>query len=246
LTPEAIVTLHRRLGGRVPVRTAAPLQALCAWLNGPSFRAGVEEMVFPLAVMKAFCAHLGLLDRASFPWANGCTARLLEVGLFLQSNALPLRSAPLGTEHYQQTARRYRREVDAALNSRRPEGFIDYASSGVAYGMRRQLDDELQPLWMRRQWAATWESFARARLRGRGIEGEELGRCLALLQSLGEDTVDRERVLTAALLTIGYRGLDRAVVQGDLRTLAEIGLVRVDGRLCLANLDAVRVWPVPR
>jgi hypothetical protein len=246
VTPEAIVALHRRIGGRVPTRGEAPLGSVCAWLNGPSFVAEADEMVFPLAVMRACCAHLALVDEASFSWANGCTARLLEVGLFLQSNVLPVRSAALGTEHYARTARRYRGALDAALTSRRPEGFIDYAIRGIAHGMRRQLDLELQPLWIRRQWAATWESFARARLRGQGIEGAEGDRCLVLLLSLGEEIVQEESVIAAALRANNYHGLDQPTVGGDLRRLVEMGLVRSDGRLYLANLDAIRVWPVPR
>ena len=207
----------------IPPDSEPALQALCAWINGPSFLAETEEMAFPLAVMKACCAQLALLDEKSFPWANGCTARLLEVGLFLQSGALPVRSATLGTEHYCQTPRRYRREIDAALATRRPERFIAYAISGIAHGMRRQLDVELQPLWMRRQWAATWESFARARLIGQGVEVEQRDRCLALLQVLGEETIDEETAVVAALRNVIYRGLDQAAVLDDLKTLVADG-----------------------
>jgi hypothetical protein len=246
VTPDAIVALHTRIGGPAPTRPKSALQSVCAWLNGPSFMADVEEMIFPLAVMRACCAHLAMIDEASFPWMNGCTARLLELGFFLQSGVLPVRSAGLGAEHYAQTARRYLREVGAAVAARRPERFIDYAISGIAHGMRRQLDVELQPLWMRRQWAATWETFARARLRSGGVEGDEGDRCLALLLSLGEEIVDADTVFTTARRSNIYRDLDEATAGSDLETLVEMGLVRSDVRLYQADLDAIRVWPVPR
>jgi hypothetical protein len=226
LTPGAVVALQARVAGDRDGDVGSELPALCAWLNGPSFVPAEAAMAFPLAVMKACCAHLAL---RSLPWASGSTARLLEVGLLLQSGAFPVRSASAATEHYRDTPRQYRRLVNAALASRRPEEFVDYAVRGIVHGLRRQLDVELQPLWIRRQWDATWEAFARARLSV--VEPSTASRCLDLLVGAGE-----------SVMPSGGTYLSPE----DFATLAGLGLVRSDGDSWKANFDAIRVWPGPR
>ncbi len=57
-----------------------------------------------------------------------------------------------------------------------------------------------------------------------------------LLLSLGEDAT----VESAVVASFQPTGRD------DLATLIILGLVRSDGTTCMANLDAIRVWPGPR
>jgi hypothetical protein len=230
MTPSAIGAIQSSVDPDSDVVLEGALPSLCTWLNGPCFQASDPSMAFALAVIKACCAHVALLD-PPYSRAGGSTARLLEIGLLLQSAALPLRSASAGTEHYRDTPQQYRRQIETAVSTRRPEAFIDYAVCGMVYRLRRQLDVELQPLWMRRQWDATWESFARARLTGSGVSEVDRARCLDLLLSLGEKAMS-----VSSLSSVG----------DDLVTLVDLGLVRSDGQTCMANLDAIRVWPGPR
>jgi hypothetical protein len=203
-----------------------------------------DEMSYASAFIKACCAHLALLDRV--PWMNGCTARIVEFGLLIQSGVLPVRSGPLLCEHYLRTVHTYRGEVNHALEARRPERFIEYAASGLVQELRRQLDEELQPLWMRRQWGATWETFVRAQLVRRRVPGDAVERCAALVLTMGEEPVAEEELVTRARGSGLYDGLAPSVPRADLRRLVASGLVRSDGVLCMANLDAVHAWPVPR
>jgi hypothetical protein len=256
VTPESILALDAGIAPHVQDRTsnrsrpgpkqrADDLMHVCAQLNRPvSAKGESDEMAYASAFIKACCAHLALLD--GLPWINGCTARIVELGLLLQSGVLPLRSAPLLCEHYERTVRTYRREVMHALEVRRPDRFIEYAAEGLVQELRRQLDEELQPLWMRRQWSATWEACARSQLVRRGLPSDAIERCVALVLSMGEEPITEEGLSTRAAQSSLYEGLPRSTLRADTRRLLAAGLLISDGALYMPNLDAVHAWPVPR
>jgi hypothetical protein len=259
LTPTAVLALNGRVAThgdenwstaakRMSTRRqVASLAELCTWLNGPvaQFADESEEMVFAGAIMKACCAHLALVDQGRFPWVSECTARLVEFGLLVQSGALPFRLAPVACEHYGQTAEQYRREVHDALQSGRPERFIEYAVGGIVEGMWRQLDEELQPLWMRQQRSWTWEAVARDRLSHQALGIETLERCVGLLLSMEEAPAAADVLIEHAVRSGLYGRVGASLVRADLRRLVAARLVQSNGRIYMPNFDLVRAWPVP-
>jgi Fic family protein len=129
------------------------LEQLCSWLNSDAFQSDDEQLMIPLAIVKAVVAHLYLAWIHPFGDGNGRTARLLELQILLSAGlAMPV--TQLLSNHYNATRTEYYHQLANASASASPLDFLHYAVEGLVDELRAQLDR----IWSM-QYVDRWEQF---------------------------------------------------------------------------------------
>lgn len=114
------------------------LNAMCEWLNSPSFIPEDNNQI-TLGIVRAILAHLYLVWIHPFGDGNGRTSRLVEYRILL-SAGIPSPAAHLLSNHYNLTRQEYYRQLQA---SSKRDGdilpFLEYAVNGFLDGLKGQL-----------------------------------------------------------------------------------------------------------
>src|SRR5208283_4795648 len=157
------------------------LERLCEWLAGWDFAPTEENMILPIAILKAIISHLYLAWIHPFGDGNGRTARLVEFQTLI-SSGVPAPAAHLLSNFYNQTRTEYYRRLD---NASRSGGdlipFVDYALGGFLDGLKQQLMHIRQ-----QQWDAAWRDHVQDAFQGPRSSAE--ARQLRLILDLSQQS----------------------------------------------------------
>lgn len=200
----------------------ALVDELCNWLNGPTFESEDQDLLVPMAIIKAVLAHLYLAWIHPFGDGNGRTARLVEFALLVGAG-VPKPAAHLLSNHYNLTRTEYYRQLDAA--GRHTKGdiipFIRYATQGLIDGLREQI-----AFLREQQLDVTWENYVHSAFRElRGATHERRKWIVLDLSVSGPRTKSAIRILSTRLAD-AYRGKTDKTLTRDLNSLLEMGLIR--------------------
>ncbi len=197
------------------------IDRLCEWLNGPAFVQSDEDLLIPMAVLRAILAHLYIAWIHPFGDGNGRTARALEF-LILVGAGVPSPAAHLLSNHYHLTRSKYYQELQYASNSGDPLSFVSYAIGGFKDGLREQLKDVYKQLVRISMKDFIYESFSVSGLDGRQKAGVERRRKLTLAFAGIDRPATFEEVLQENVdAALAYKGVTRPTVQSDLVDLVE-------------------------
>ena len=198
-----------RYRGAPPEECENLLQRLCDWLNGMVFDVSEESDVVLYAIAKAALAHLYLAWIHPFGDGNGRTARLVEFQILVGAG-VPMPSAHLLSNHYNETRTEYYRELDRASASGGDiVPFVHYAVRGFVDGLRRQL-----LIIREQQWDVAWRSYVHERFPDSSSPSDVRRRRLVLDLSR-----EREPVRYRQLMEVSPR-VARAYAGKTIRTLA--------------------------
>jgi Fic family protein len=153
------------------------LNELCDWLNGPDFKPQTPDQRIVYAIIKSVIAHLYLAWIHPFGDGNGRTARLLEFYIQL-STGIPMVSAHILSNHYNQTRVEYYRQLDRASGQEehgRPIAFLSYAIEGFPDGLKDQLH-----VVRGQQLDIAWHDYVHNFFRGSSSAPDERRRRLVL------------------------------------------------------------------
>lgn len=129
------------------------MEKLCAWLNGPDFRAENDDALV-YGIIKAIVAHVYLAWIHPFGDGNGRTARMLEVR-FLMEAGIPSSAIHLLSNHYNKTrSEYYKRLSEVSKNGGNLIPYFLYAVRGFVDLLREQLR-----VVKYQQWGIAWESY---------------------------------------------------------------------------------------
>lgn len=129
------------------------LEATCEWLNGDDFQ---DEPILRLgrAILRAVAAHLYLAWIHPFGDGNGRTARLMEFYILVNAG-VPVPSAHLLSDYYNQTRPEYYRQLDRASKTGGDVlPFLEYAVRGFVEELATQIETIRQ-----QQWSVAWRDF---------------------------------------------------------------------------------------
>jgi Fic family protein len=201
------------------------LQAMCDWLNGPSFRAAPgenKEMGVISALLRAILAHLYMAWIHPFGDGNGRTARLVEYQVLIAAG-LPTPAAHLLSNHYNQTRNEYYRQLRVASESGgNVMPFIEYALGGFVEGLRLHLS-----LIREQQLDVVWRNFVYEQFRDRKSSSDQRQRQLVLELSRQGVPVPKAnlRDISPIVARDYARKTDKTLAR-DLNVLMEMGLIR--------------------
>lgn len=224
--PGALRT-HSVVVGRyrgAPAKDCAHLlQKLCDWLEGEQKPLEMFESArgnrTALAILHAVIAHLYIAWIHPFGDGNGRTARLVEFVLLARAG-VPLPSAQLLSNHYNQTRDQYYRQLDRAGRAKSGRGdplaFIRYALQGFVEG----LDEQCQYI-AAAQFHLAWEHLLYEMFRSEGESAvAERRRELALALGQRETPVQEAEIpeLNTKLARL-YANKTRKTLKRDLKWL---------------------------
>ncbi|HSG38961.1 MAG TPA: Fic family protein [Thermoanaerobaculia bacterium] len=212
------------------------LSRLCDWLNDIKLDED-DDIGLGGAMLKAVLAHLYLAWIHPFGDGNGRTARLLEFYI-LVSAGVPVPSAHLLSDHYNQTRSEYYRHLAYASKSGGDiQPFILYALKGFVEELREQVN------FIRGQlWGIAWRDFINELLDDGG-PSETTARRKALVLDLtwAGAPVIRSKLLelTPRVATLYARKTDKTLSR-DLNALCEMGVVeRTQKGLYRARMERI-------
>ncbi len=210
------------------------LDRLCDWLNGMNFPAVWGPVG---AIIKAALAHLYLAWIHPFGDGNGRTARLVETQILLASG-FPSPTAQLLSNHYNQTREEYYRQLDRASKSGGDVvEFIAYAVRGLREGLREQIS-RIRVL----QHEIAWKDYVNEAFVAKKTEADHrrlrLVLTLSEVQNLPGVPVERLRDLSGPVAR-DYAVKTAKTLSRDLNELVKKRLIRMDGKVVLANRDLI-------
>ena len=223
------------------------LDRLGDWLEGiPQITVlGVEsDNRVATGVLRAVLAHLYVAWIHPFGDGNGRTARLVELSLL--ARVLPLPSAQLLSNHYNDTRAAYYRELarSSQANQRRgdPIGFLLYALQGLSDGLREQCREVT-----RVHHEIAWRDFVYRRFDEEELSSAMLRRRRLVLELPPvSDPVSKEQIpIHSMKLAHSYAPLNPKTLDRDLSWLLEEELVVRSGGGYAANRDLMQAFVVP-
>lgn len=214
------------------------LELMCNWLNN-DFDNDREDMLLPIAVIRAVLAHLYLAWIHPFGDGNGRTARLVEVQILVAAG-VPTPAAHLMSNHYNQTRTEYYRQLDRASHSGGDVvPFLLYAIEGFVDGLKAQLRHIRE-----QQLEVAWENHVHAAFREHKGATADRRKWLVLDMSKGADAFSRDqmRELSPRLVRAYSSKTDKTLAR-DLNALSSLKLVTrlADGRY-RANKRLIRAF----
>ena len=217
------------------------IDALCAWLAGPTFVAQTEEMKFSFAIIKAVLAHIYLAWIHPFDDGNGRTARLLEFQLLLAAG-LPTPAAHLLSNHYNQTRAEYYRQLNHASKSGGDVlPFIEYAVQGLVDGLREQI-----AMVREQQLDVTWENYAYGQFGQRKSVNDQRQRQMILDLGMAKEFVPITGIPTLSpQLAAAYAQRSDRTLKRDIAELERMLLIERQGDAVRARREIVRAF-LPR
>ena len=219
------------------------LESLCNWLNTgfDPHEAPIDRTA--LQILKAIIAHVYIAWIHPFGDGNGRVARLVELQILL-SAGIPMTSAHLLSNHYNQTRSEYYRIID---ESHRHENgifsFIEYALQGFVDGLQEQI-----ALVEGQQLSITWRDFIYDQFKSRDSATNTRQRRLVLDLADNLETVplDKLRHITPRIAE-AYADKTDKTVQRDVNRLIEMGLVEKEKAGYRAKIEIMRAFlPVKR
>ena len=223
------------------------LDRLGDWLEGiPQITVlGVEsDNRVATGVLRAVLAHLYVAWIHPFGDGNGRTARLVELSLL--ARVLPLPSAQLLSNHYNDTRAAYYRELarSSQANQRRgdPIGFLLYALQGLSDGLRAQCTAVT-----RVHHEIGWRDFVYRRFDDEELSSAMLRRRQLLLELPPvSDPIPKEQIpIHSMKLAHSYARLNPKTLDRDLSWLLEEELVVRSQGGYAANRDLMQAFVVP-
>ena len=223
------------------------LDRLGDWLEGipPITVLGVEsDNRVATGVLRAVLAHLYVAWIHPFGDGNGRTARLVELSLL--ARVLPLPSAQLLSNHYNDTRAAYYRELarSSQANQRRgdPIGFLLYALQGLSDGLREQCREVT-----RVHHEIAWRDFVYRRFDEEELSSAMLRRRRLVLELPPvSDPIPKEQIpIHTMKLAHSYARLNPKTLDRDLSWLLEEELVVRSGGGYAANRDLMQAFVVP-
>ena len=223
------------------------LDRLGDWLEGiPQITVlGVEsDNRVATGVLRAVLAHLYVAWIHPFGDGNGRTARLVELSLL--ARVLPLPSAQLLSNHYNDTRAAYYRELarSSQANQRRgdPIGFLLYALQGLSDGLREQCREVT-----RVHHEIAWRDFVYRRFDEEELSSAMLRRRRLVLELPPvSDPIPKEQIpIHTMKLAHSYARLNPKTLDRDLSWLLEEELVVRSGGGYAANRDLMQAFVVP-
>ena len=192
-------------------------------------------------VLRAVLAHLYIAWIHPFGDGNGRTARLVELSLL--ARILPLPSAQLLSNHYNDTRAAYYRELarSSQANQRRgdPIGFLLYALQGLSDGLREQCREVT-----RVHHEIAWRDFVYRRFDEEELSSAMLRRRRLVLELPPvSDPVPKEKIpIHSMKLAHSYARLNPKTLDRDLNWLLEEGLVVRSQGGYAANRDLMQAF----
>jgi Fic family protein len=208
------------------------VQRLCEWLGSMPAKAGSEVVT---AILKAVLAHLYLAWIHPFGDGNGRTARLVEVQILLCAG-VPSPAAQLLSNHYNQTRAEYYRQLSRASKSGGDViPFLVYAVEGLRDGLREQI------LRIRNlQWDLSWRDYVHEAFRHSKSEIDARRMRLVIELTAHPGGVDVDSIVRLSGTTAAdYAAKTPKTLSRDLHALAEMQLIRQEGKRVYANREIV-------
>lgn len=196
------------------------LAAMCRWLNEAHFDSD-NQLGLAAAVLKAVLAHLYIAWIHPFGDGNGRTARLVEFYLLVNAG-VPVPSAHLLSDHYNQTRLEYYRQLDHASASHGDViPFILYAVQGFVAELKQQLDHIRQ-----QQWTLAWKDFIDEQFGQDGSATRQRQKDLLLdLSAQAEPTPKNRLVELSPRVARAYARKTEKTLDRDVAALVEAGLI---------------------
>jgi Fic family protein len=196
------------------------LRKMCEWLN-EKFEAPDETQKMAFGILKAIVAHIYIAWIHPFGDGNGRTARLIEFKILLGSG-VPMPSAQLLSNHYNQTRSEYYRQLDEAHKSNgNIFPFIEYALQGFVDQLKNQIE-----LIQRQQYEVHWRNFVYDQFKDKHSETSVRRRRLAIDLSTYESvTVSKVRHISPRIAE-AYATKTNKTLTRDINALRKMGLVR--------------------
>jgi Fic family protein len=177
-----------------------------------------------MAIVRAVVAHLYLAWIHPFGDGNGRTARMVEFAILLQAG-VPTPAAHLLSNHYNETRADYYRQLDYASRSGGDiVQFIQYAVRGLVDGLQAQIEeareDQLEVAWTNYVYSIFGDEPSAPQMRRRR---------LVLDISKAEQPYPTSHLRLASPETAAaYNGKTSKTLARDLRTLLEMGLIKLE------------------
>lgn len=213
-----------------PEKVPQLVEEYCDWLRREFPKRDTGDM--SSVIVEAIVAHVFFEWIHPFADGNGRTGRLLEFYLLLQGG-MPDIAAHVLANHYNLTRTEYAAHFEEARRQRDLTAFLNYSIQGLLDGL---LETEATVRHM--LFELTWKSLIYDRFAAytdyhkRSIFRRR--RALALAMPIGgEFSVNELLVQSASKLgdhLQEYLGKDFRTLIADLKKIAELGLVRVEGR----------------
>jgi Fic family protein len=214
------------------------LDRLTEWLNGPDFAPQSPQWALPMAIIKAIIAHLYIAWIHPFGDGNGRTARLMELRILLEAG-VPTPATHLLSNHYNQTRNEYYRQLRLSSKSGGDVlPFAMYALQGFVDGLRDQLGT-----FRKQQFADRWEQHVYQQFGRTNSPARLRQRQLVLEMSKFDEPLPRSalRRLSPSLVEM-YHGKTEKTLTRDINAIAEMNLVRRQGRDYLPNKRVVEAF----
>ena len=217
------------------------LQRLCEWIDGEAFEsASIDKISF--ALLKAIVAHIYIAWIHPFGDGNGRTARLVEYHILL-SAGVPLTSAHLLSNFYNQTRSEYYRQLDI---SHRSGGdifdFLFYALQGFVDGIKEELN-EIRDEQMRVHWI----NYIHRMFKHKESEADMRRRRLILDLTDVEEAVPMHDLPHITPRVAGlYANKQIRTLQRDVQYLEDLWLIRRTKDRIQANEELMQAFLSPK
>lgn len=217
--------------------------ALCQWLD--DMAPGHKDLgKIGAAMIRAILAHLYIEWIHPFGDGNGRTGRLLEFYILVNAG-VPVPSAHLLSDYYNQTRPEYYRQLDYASKSGgKVVPFITYALTGFVEGLKSQLE-----VIRYRQWGICWRDYVNEHFENLHSATQIRRRHLVLDLGAAQGLVPKERIklLTPRVARHYARKTERTLTR-DLNALVDAALILKEGDEYRARVETILaflppVWP---
>lgn len=232
-TGQMVVGSYR---GAPPEDVPYLMDRLCEWLNteylepADACNDDQEDMRFYLCFLAAVLAHLYLVWIHGFGDGNGRTARLVETAILDHSGVVPWISANTLADYYNQTRDKYYLRLSESSRNGDASGFVHYSAVGFVEKLRDQIE-RVQD----QQRKISWESLVYEVLRDEPSgAARDRRRDVVIAMSNTSGPLERQQISQLTPRIAAKYGNDETkrarMLSRDLKRLAELGLVRREGR----------------
>jgi Fic family protein len=219
--------------GAPPEDLALLVGRLCDWLNSWPVP---NHLKIALGILKAIVAHVYVAWIHPFGDGNGRTARLIELQILL-AIGFPTPAVHLLSNHYNQTRLEYYRYLDIA--SKQEDGiyaFVEYALQGFV----DNLDEQIKVIEAQ-QLIVHWQNHVYALFRNQESKADIRKRRLVL--DLSQKTVPLSEVrYVSPRIAEAYAGKSDKMIQRDINSLIEMGLIIKTPKGVQANVEMMRAF----
>ncbi|QSV44559.1 Fic family protein [Geobacter benzoatilyticus] len=189
------------------------------WLN--ETLVPFDSNIIAFNIIKSIVAHVYFAWIHPFADGNGRTARLIEFKILLCSG-VPLPSAQLLTNHYNQTRHQYYLELDRASKSGGDLiPFIQYAVQGYVDGLREQVTTIRH-----QQFDVAWRNYVHEFFKDQNTPADVRRRHLVLDLSRKEGVIPLSEITEVShRVSSAYVGKTKRTIERDINFLVNADLV---------------------